>query len=535
MSSKIFTFSNATLLVALALSAIAAWYSIIGLTAIFAGAIIPIIIMGSVLELAKITTTVWLRKYWQRCTWIMKVYLVPAVVALALLTSMGIFGFLSKAHLDQGVPTGDVAAKVALFDEKIKTERDNIETSRKALQQMDAQVDQMLGRTDSDKGAERAVAIRRQQQKERSALQSDIAKAQTVIAKLNEERAPIASELRKVEAEVGPIKYIAALIYGDNPDDNVLERAVRWVIILLVIVFDPLAIMLVIAANQSRDWDKEADYEQDDGPINMEALAALREVVNEPEKPEESDPTIQCYKCNTELVNVPGIGPFCPNKECDVLDNTKGVEISFATIPPTAEEEEVFKELEKKIAIAQPIVEPTIEEQMADTVEPEPIAKDDTPNYEGYKDTETGKWVQTGPAFEEPVQTIQPFKRLGDEYVEFEGQRIHRRVLKDLRPDLLALDADSPNTSKVSFGTRFPEIAFSGDIYTRVDTIPHRVFKFNGSKWIEVKRENMETHLTNDEYMQHLIEKLSTGEYDPDLLTPYESEFIAEYIKTDKV
>ena len=533
MFSKIFTFSNATLLVALALSSIAAWYSIIGLTAIFAGAVIPIIIMGSVLELAKITTTVWLRKYWKRCTWIMKIYLVPAVVALALLTSMGIFGFLSKAHLDQGVPTGDVAAKVALLDEKIKTERDNIETSRKALQQMDAQVDQMLGRTDSDKGAERAVAIRRQQQKERSALQTDIAKAQTVIAKLNEERAPIASELRKVEAEVGPIKYIAALIYGDNPDDNVLERAVRWVIILLVIVFDPLAIMLVIAANQSRDWDKEELVdESDDHPVNIEAL---REQINEPEKQEESDPTINCYKCNTVLIDVPGIGPFCPNKKCDVADNTKGVDLSL--LPVTAEEEEVLKELESKQHIVDIVEkpEPTIEELIADTVEPESVVKDETPNYEGYKDTETGKWVQTGPAFEEPVQTIQPFKRLGDEYVEFEGQRIHRRVLKDLRPDLLELEVDSPNMPKVSFGTKFPEIAFNGDIYTRVDTIPNLVYKFNGTKWIEVKRETMETHLTNEDYMRYLIEKLSTGEYDPDLLTQYESEYIAEYIKTDKI
>jgi hypothetical protein len=148
---------------------------------------------------------------------------------------------------------------------------------------------------------------------------------------------------------------------------------------------------------------------------------------------------------------------------------------------------------------------------------------------------DTGEWIQTGPAFDETQSTVQPFKRLGDDYVEYEGQRVHRRVLKDLRPDLLALDEDNPNIPRVSFGIKFPELAFNGDIYTRVDTIPHRVYKFNGAKWIELKRENMETHLTNDEYMQHLIEKLSTGEYDPDLLTQIESESIAEYIKTDKV
>ena len=88
--------------------------------------------------------------------------------------------------------------------------------------------------------------------------------AQKEIAKLNEERAPIAAENRKVEAEVGPIKYVAALIYGDNPDSNLLERAVRWVIILLVIVFDPLAIALVLAANSSKEWDKETEEETPD-------------------------------------------------------------------------------------------------------------------------------------------------------------------------------------------------------------------------------------------------------------------------------
>ena len=164
MFKKFASLSNLTLLVALSLSTVAAYYSIIGLTAIFAGAVIPIIVMGTILEIGKITTTVWLRKYWNRCSWVLKSYLIPAVVLLALLTSMGIFGFLSKAHMDQGITSGDVQAKLSLYDEKIKTQRDNIELARKALQQMDAQVDARLGRSDSEQGAERAVAIVVEQQ-----------------------------------------------------------------------------------------------------------------------------------------------------------------------------------------------------------------------------------------------------------------------------------------------------------------------------------------------------------------------------------
>jgi len=165
MFKKFLSLSNLTLLTALSLSSVAAYYSIIGLTAIFAGAVIPIIIMGSILEVGKIVTTVWLRKYWNYCSWVLKLYLVPAVVLLALLTSMGIFGFLSKAHMDQGLVSGDSQAKLALYDEKIKTQRDNIELARKALTQMDAQVDQRLSRSDSENAAERAVAMRMQPEK----------------------------------------------------------------------------------------------------------------------------------------------------------------------------------------------------------------------------------------------------------------------------------------------------------------------------------------------------------------------------------
>jgi hypothetical protein len=250
-------FGYLLLAVALTISLTAAFYSIAGLTAIFAAAFWPIVIMGSVLELGKVITTVWLHKYWDRVAVQFKLYLVPAIAILMLITSMGIFGFLSKAHLDQAVPAGDISSQVQIFDDKIKTERDNIEAARRALKQMDAQVDEKLSRTTDDRGAERAVQIRRSQSKERNNLQNEISSAQKKISALQEQRAPIASQARKVEAEVGPIKYIAALIYGDNPEANVLEKAVRWVIILIVLVFDPLALVLILAADQTFEWHRE--------------------------------------------------------------------------------------------------------------------------------------------------------------------------------------------------------------------------------------------------------------------------------------
>ena len=273
-------FGYALLFVALLISSVAAFYSIAGLTAIFAAAFWPIVIMGGVLELGKIITTVWLHKYWDRVAVQFKLYLVPAIAILMLITSMGIFGFLSKAHLDQAVPAGDISSQVQIFDDKIKTERDNIEAARKALKQMDAQVDEKLSRTTDDRGAERAVQIRRAQSKERNNLQNEISSAQKKISSLQEQRAPVASQARKVEAEVGPIKYIAALIYGDNPEANVLEKAVRWVIILIVLVFDPLALVLILAADQTFEWHrpkKKLPYELDNGPLTDKQIEDIKQ------------------------------------------------------------------------------------------------------------------------------------------------------------------------------------------------------------------------------------------------------------------
>lgn len=255
--NNLFSITNLMLFSALGLSITAAWYSIMGLTAIFPGAVVPIIIVGSILEFAKIVTTVWLHKYWNKTPFLLKTYLIPAVLVLALITSMGVFGFLSKAHIEQSIPSNEISSKIELIDEKIKIEQENIQAAKQMLSQMDSQVNARLERGSNEQAAERSVVIRRQQAPERNRLLKEIQIAQQNITKLNEEKLPIVVEYKKIESEVGPIKYVAALIYGENTDKNLLESAVRWVIILIVLVFDPLALMSVIASNSSRRWDKE--------------------------------------------------------------------------------------------------------------------------------------------------------------------------------------------------------------------------------------------------------------------------------------
>jgi hypothetical protein len=274
---------------AVILSGIAAYYSVIGLIAIFSAAVLPVAIMGGSLEAAKLVVASWLYRYWKVIPFLMKAYFTSALVILMLITSMGIFGFLSKAHSDQSLVSGDVLAKISVYDEKIKTAKENIDANRKALKQMDEAVDQVMGRSQDEKGADKAVALRRGQAKERTRLLSEIAAEQKLITKLSEERAPIAAEVRKVEAEVGPLKYIAAMIYGDNPDENMLERSVRWLIILLICVFDPLAVLMLIAANltqmKQKEWKKEAEG---DSPERIQETEQPTVTEHEPVKQEET-------------------------------------------------------------------------------------------------------------------------------------------------------------------------------------------------------------------------------------------------------
>ena len=308
----------------LVISGVAEYYSILGLTSIFSAAVIPVVIMGIALGIGKISATIWLKQNWEISPTSIKIYLATAIGVLMLITSMGIFGFLSKAHSDQNLVSGDVLSKIAVYDEKIKIAKENIDANRKALKQLDEAVDQVMARSQDEKGADKAVALRRTQSKERTRLLYDIETEQKTIAKLNEERAPIAAEVRKVEAEVGPIKYIAAFVYGDT-DQTVLEKAVTWVIIILIVVFDPLAVILLLSSQISfqhfRERQELGDWtDQELDELAMETFNDLpRYVADVGEKPTAK-----------ELAEIDAEGDS-PKKESDV--------VSTATVTTISQEE----------------------------------------------------------------------------------------------------------------------------------------------------------------------------------------------------
>ena len=570
-------FGYITLFTALTISLSAAIYSILGLTAIFAAAFWPIVIMGSSLEVGQIVTTLWLHKYWDKAELQYKLYLCTAVAVLMFLTSMGVFGFLSKAHSDQALVSGDSGAKIAVYDEKIKIEKDNINANRKALQQMDAAVDQVMGRSTDEKGADKAVAIRRSQAKERSRLLAEITDSQKKVTALNEERIPLAAENRKVEAEVGPIKYIAALIYGDNPDANLLEHAVRWVIILIVSVFDPLALTLLLAATKSIEWEhginlfnlekkkrKDKDEDEDKEDTNpkeffdkareiaqqLDADAILRKGVSLVD-PSASVPLSQ-YEPDDGALTDEQI-ELIRTMAKDELPTGEVITKSslFEDLEP-AEEEFPFRGrgLQPTMPLTASYVQPTDDNAIIDEVS-KLIADETLQATESKKkiDIETfGNELQKRAMqvwkISNPTETFQEYlDKLNQGEISklpwLTQENINRLNLngRDLANLKLSLDADNvptPVAGEVKgFGVAFPATANKGDMFLRVDNLPSQLYKFNGVQWIRVNKNLSDSYIYDNAYIDHLIEKIGSGEYDPDLLSDIERERIAEKLKNN--
>jgi len=609
-------FGYSILATALLLSLTAAYYSIMGLTAIFAAATLPVMIMGGSLELGKIVATVWLHNNWKRAGIVFKTYLVPAVVFLMLLTSMGIFGYLSKAHLDQNIPSGDAQSKVAIYDEKIKTAKDNIEAARKALKQMDESVDQLMARTTDDTGAQRAANMRRSQAKERSAFQADIQKNQAEVAKFNEERAPLAAEFRKIEAEVGPIKYVAALLYNESADEAVLEKAVRFVIIMIVIVFDPLALTLILAANKQFEWarqgtggfvhDEETDeeankrieqeltetmqdlgisaepkYEADDGPLTDEQLQQIQELANKDLPtgeviieyelfPQAKDPHPPGWMWT--ITAAPQ--PTYPDTDEEVEEfsqakQTAKEEVITAALPdpwshievPEIHPEDQHHHLAKQSYLAQ---HPEIDERTfyaqhqdgeidhlpwhdAEHINTLPISDSERKQLiDRFANNSTSEQEKKQPELDyqfvdeihEPDLHVYDDERLVSKFDKIQddgnlwvsqpdGTWVNAGPVDQFD---LGLSADNAPKSAAGemrgFGTSFPDNCNKGDMFLRVDQLPSALYKFNGTGWIEVDKKLSDQYLYDEAYIDHLIEKIGTGEYDPELLSDAERESI---------
>jgi hypothetical protein len=600
------------LAVALCLSAVAAFYSIVGLTAIFAAAVIPIIIMGTILEVAKLVITVWLHEYWSRVKWVMRLYLIPAVAALMFITSMGIFGFLSQAHIEQAGVSQENAAQIqritaelarqqdivkraeerartlettgtgadANVNNQIRTEQERIDAAMSRVQpaideqnkiidaqtkiyqdqitkidQQSAQLQQFIDAKEINKaqalvgtavdgnwGPGTAAAVRTWQaarsrerteavtKLEQANTNSTIQAARAEIARirktvesqvtesnrlidrlrnqlgsgstasvetlvdeqqkriktateeietLTQKKYQLEAEYRRLEVEVGPIKYIAELIYGET-DTNLLEKAVRWVIILIVAVFDPLAVMMLLAATESRGWILAGRRKT--APPEPETLPVPEEI--KPNVPTEKEPAPPTYTNgytavmptvqSVDIVTQPPVTAEPTQKENTIKSGLIPVERDFPPIQVNEDEHDIANEKDELVRAAK----------------------------RAWKD-------------DHPDSTLKEQRRL------FEQGQIDHLPWQDYLPA----------AATTSFGPVSPAAPKKGQMFLRTDVVPTRLYKYNGQKWIEVNKDLTDQYVFDDAYIEFLMDKIVNGEYDQDLLTEAERNQIESRLK----
>lgn len=473
-----------TLFTAISISVVAAWYSIIGLTAIFSGAVIPIIILGSVLEFAKVVTTVWVHNNWQKINWIIRTYLSVCVVMLMVITSLGIFGFLSRAHIDATSSVGDNQLLIEQIEQQITVERSRIEDSQRVIAQMDTAVNNILNQSSNQKTvanqrgsqvATQANQLRNTQKKERDGLNKTIDDTNKRIGDLNIQKLKLQQSQAKVEAEVGPLKYIAQLIYGDQVNKDLLERAVRIVIIIMVAVFDPLAVCLVLA-------------------VTMSISSTQRKKKNEEQEREVSEES-------RTTDNNPSTGSVGE-------ENSPGVDRS-STEEPTIQyiERVIEKEVIKEVPVE---VEKIVEKPV-----------------EIIKEVEVIKEVPV----EDHTRMIELAKEIDNLLVELDKKNSEVNKYK-AQVELL----EQPNNFKLDsalIGSTIPATGNIGQLFCNTLRGKIELLKWNGDKWIVVDKKQNRSYLADSPILDDMVTMIASGELIWDLLDEEEQEAVEPLLNKD--
>ena len=660
-----------TLFTALTISGVAIYYSVSGLAAIFSAAVIPIIVMGGVLEVSKLVTAVWLHRYWGIATWWLKTYLSIAVLVLMLITSIGIFGFLSKAHDTASGNATEAIATVQRIDGQIAREENRIqileeriaslqsadgfdvsasitqqETIRDgAWERVQGDIDYAQGQIDrlrdqlavldeavndlrnrgvevitTDEGGTfrraetetidyvaQAEALYEQQTPQRESIADDIAtqqanidryraQAQTtindanaeinrlrdqstssqdddlnqidewnadiddiydVIDQLKDEKFESEQAVRLVESEVGPIRYIAEFFTGtEEADNNLLETAVSWLIMVIIFVFDPLAVLLLIASQytfEQRRKEKQSlekpqpDDDPDPEPLgkgfDMEPFGSEHGRQHMLKSKDDDIPDLEDFhKMQADMQSKPSSPPSAVDDAANVMS---GFDLDFSKLEPSVEEakqafenwelSKFHKKLQEEVSVendqvSEPVPEPVLDEPEVITNDPELQAKiDETKQaFKEYEGNKVEEEVEEGPRVSQGVT----YEKVRDSeyYIDPDGKQIHENAIKEMHPELFLQADTGARQAGTSFGTTFPLIAVKGDIFVRVDQMPNRVFKFEGKDWMEIDKESSDSYTFDEEYIKYIIAQIKTGEYDIDLLSEAERYQVEVYL-----
>ena len=568
-----------TLLTAIAISSVAAYYSILGLVAIFSAAALPIIVMGGVLEAGKLMAAVWLHKNWKRASFAYKLYLVPAIVVLMLLTSMGVFGFLSKAHLDQGIPTADIEANIQLIDVRINAQMENIDVSQKILDQLDREVEEILARSKSEAAVRRASQLRTKQATEREKLQASIDEARAEIAKLNEEKAIITTQLRKLVAEVGPVKYVAELIYGEDSGESTLDKAVRWVIITIVGVFDPLAIVLLLASTKQFEWaiiardrrreekertktittsqtnQKELDALKAKADVEKEKRIALEKTVTElneklssiTEQKDATQTELQLLKKEhaSLVMELEHLSKTSETSNAETTELQEQIQQLKSQIDQKeSEKNSLTIELSTKTQLLKELQSDL--DEMLKTNESTLVHAREIDQTNAKLQEELNKYISELDSAKAELEYLTAVKETLEDALarakdneQSESQNSDdtnvSSNIEEAKPVIQTVESISETQTplgateiNVTMDVEFTPNPNKGDICIRVDFTPSKIFKWNGDKWIAVSKEHTDSYLACEEYIEFMKAALDNGTYSLSDLTPQEQQAISK-------
>jgi hypothetical protein len=367
--------------------------------------------------------------------------------------------------------------------------------------------------------------------------------ANNEIDSIIEAKFALESQARKLEAEVGPIKYIAEFVYGEQADKNMLEKAVTWVIILIVFVFDPLAIMMLLAATSTLTWRREdkadttknitaPEIKKDNADEILLPISATEKVVPTEEIPEASEPigglpkrsgTVrETGKAGDEIA---GPGIF----DNETAQSSQKVKVHVERI--------IFPEYDIEIDDAPTL--PTVTDHPSIDIDTIVAGYNTIDSYANTEAEQLATTVVIADDTEDEKQAKRIWKRLNPDATLKEQESLFSNNIIDKLPwaDYLELSDNEieENYTTVEFGTEFPDRAVKGDTYIRVDYLPSKVFKWNGQIWIEVDKNSSDTFAYNEKYIQHLIEKLGSGEYDPELLNDAERSQLEQQLRNQEL
>jgi hypothetical protein len=513
---------------AVAISSVAAYYSIAGLIAIFSGAFWPIVIMGSALEFGKIITTVWLHGNWSKLNTFLKYYMSVAVVVLMFVTSMGIFGFLSRAHIETAATQSDNTLLIKQIDQNISVEQQRIVDNQNIIKQMDDAVNSLLSgsaanatrdnnRTASMAG--QATKLRSQQKPERDAANKTIDETNARLQELNNQKLKLEQQQLKVEAEVGPIKYIAQLIYGDAIDKSLLERAVRWVIICIVFVFDPLAVSLVLGVSVSMGKRRE-EIEEHTTYVDREVIKEVEKIV---EVPVERVVTVYNNEAIERAEKLAAEVEELRNREPEVVyqEITQPVPIfrdvvveKIVEVPTITEVEKIVEVPVETIREVEKIVERTVEVPVETIREVEKIVE-----------------VHDNKTIVELTSAIDGL--LAE--LESKNNQIHelQAIIQIDKEEKVGID-ETNFTFDISndiIGPTLPSIASLGRLFI-LTSQPNNLYKFNGSSWILVDRDSNTSYTQNTNWKNWQLGRLQRAEIEWDDMTPAEQQALEEQFNT---